>query len=86
LKALQCEIHMPQLNFENTVSSTNLDQPFHSARLGKLFTSVFIMKAIDDQKMSLDTTIESLLSSELLDHLFVFKSHLSSSLKQNKKQ
>lgn len=69
----QCEIHVPQLNFEHTVSSTTLNQPFHSASVGKLFTSVLIMKAIDDQKISLDTLIESLLPAELLDHLFVFK-------------
>ena len=72
-KTFQCEVHVPQLNFNHTVSSTTLNQPFHSASVGKFFTSVLIMKAINEQKISLDTTIESLLPSELLDHLFVFK-------------
>jgi D-alanyl-D-alanine carboxypeptidase len=72
-KTFQCEIHVPQLNFEHKVSSTTLNQSFHSASVGKLFTSVLIMKAIDDQKISLDTLIESLLPEELLNHLFVYK-------------
>lgn len=71
-KTFQCEIHVPTLKFEHKVSSTSLNQPFHSASVGKLFTAVLLMKAIENQKLSLDTLIENLLPSHLLDHLFVF--------------
>lgn len=70
-KTFQCMVSMPELDLQFTHSSTTLNQPFHSASVGKLFTTILIIQAIEEGILSLETKITQLLSKELCDHLFV---------------
>ncbi|TGL57303.1 class A beta-lactamase-related serine hydrolase [Leptospira ognonensis] len=48
-------------------------QPFHTASIGKMFTSVLILKEIEKGKLSFDTKIINILGQEFLKGLFVFE-------------
>jgi D-alanyl-D-alanine carboxypeptidase len=74
LKTLQCTIISKQHNIDIRVSSTTIDQAFHSASVGKLFTSVLTMMAIEEGRILLSSKISSLLPSSCLEYLFLYES------------
>ncbi|WCL50858.1 serine hydrolase domain-containing protein [Leptospira sp. GIMC2001] len=47
--------------------------PFHIASVGKIFTSVLILREIEKGKLDLDTKIISILGKDFLRELFVFE-------------
>lgn len=69
-KTFQCMVSMPKLDLQFTHSSTTLNQPFHSASVGKLFTTILIMQAIEEGRITLDTPVSHHLNHEVLDDLF----------------
>lgn len=70
-KTFQCMVSIPSLELQMSHSSTTLNQPFHSASVGKLFTTVLIMQSIEKGKLTLETPITQLLPQGVCDHLFV---------------
>lgn len=70
---IQVSINIPSLKMEYNHSSTFLDQQFHSASVGKLFTSVLIFILIEQKLISLDTKISTILDKSVLDKLFVYR-------------
>lgn len=71
LKTLQFGMSIPTLNINYEYSSTTAQQKFHSASVGKLMTTVLIFRAIEKNRLSLDSKIVDYLNSDVLDHLFV---------------
>jgi D-alanyl-D-alanine carboxypeptidase len=74
-KTLQFAMHVPSLGIHYNYSNTVPHQKFHSASVGKLMTATLIFIAIEQGKLSLDTKINTILLSSILDRLFVFKGH-----------
>jgi D-alanyl-D-alanine carboxypeptidase len=72
-KTLQFAMHIPAPDINYAYSSTVPDQRFHSASVGKLMTATLIFMAIEQGKLSLDRTIQTILEPRTLDRLFVFK-------------
>ncbi|PJE01298.1 MAG: hypothetical protein CK427_11265 [Leptospira sp.] len=58
---------------KNDYLATNVDQPFHIASVGKLFTATLIFKEIESNKLKLHDKVASILGKESLRGLFVFK-------------
>jgi D-alanyl-D-alanine carboxypeptidase len=73
LKTLQFSMNIPLLNINYEYSSTSVQQKFHSASVGKLMTAVMIFKAIENDRLSLDSRIADYLESDVLDHLCVYQ-------------
>lgn len=71
IKTLQFAMNIPKLDIQYSYSSTTPAQRFHSASVGKLMTAVLILKAIEQGKLALNSTIYPLLEEGLLDQLFV---------------
>lgn len=69
LKTLQFSMRIPTLNINYEYSSTISQQKFHSASVGKLMTTVLILKAIEDKKLSLESKIDDYLDQSALNHL-----------------
>ncbi len=75
-KTLQFGISSPTRALDYIYSSTGqLNQHFHSASVGKMFTATLIFQAIEQGQLTLDTKIIDLLAPELLDKLFVVAGH-----------
>lgn len=72
-KTFQCMIKSAELNLEVSHSSTHVNQAFHSASVGKLFTAVLIFKALEEGRCTLESKIDSMLEAKLLDKLFIFQ-------------
>lgn len=69
LKTLQFGMNVPSLNINYEYSSTIAQQKFHSASVGKLMTTVLIFKAIEDNKLSLESKVDDYLDKSALNHL-----------------
>ncbi|MGI6508384.1 MAG: serine hydrolase domain-containing protein [Saccharofermentanales bacterium] len=72
-KTLQFAMNVPTLGVNYSFSSTVPNQRFHSASVGKLMTATLIFMAIEQEKLTLETRVNSILEQEKLDRLFVFK-------------
>lgn len=72
-KTLQFAMNVPTLGIHYAFSSTVPNQRFHSASVGKLMTATLIFMAIEQEKLALETTVNSVLEQEKLDRLFVLK-------------
>lgn len=70
---LQVLLESPQTNIAYQYSSTNLDQKFHSASVGKVFCATLIFQAIDLKLLALDQKICTILDTNRLENLFVFQ-------------
>jgi len=57
----------------NNSSKTSVDQPFHIASIGKLFTTVLILQLVDSGKLSLDDSARKILGEEIVKNLFVYE-------------
>ncbi|NOU67228.1 serine hydrolase [Paenibacillus sp. LMG 31461] len=53
--------------------SVSLNQPFHTASIGKVFTAVLIMKLAERGKLSLDSPVVTFLPPSELENLFVYR-------------
>lgn len=71
-KTLQFAMNLPESGTRYSFSSTIPHQRFHSASAGKLMTVTLIFMAIEQEKLTLETRINSILGPEKLDGLFVF--------------
>lgn len=58
---------------EDQKSKVIPDQPFHTASIGKLFTSVLIYQLIESGKLSLNDSVQKILGSDVLKNLFVYE-------------
>jgi D-alanyl-D-alanine carboxypeptidase len=72
-KTLQFAMNLPASGINYSFSSTIPHQRFHSASVGKLMTATLIFMAIEEEKLALETRVNSILQKEKLDGLFVFK-------------
>jgi len=70
LPNLQIQIKSDELESDFVYSSTDLNQQFHSASVGKLVTSIVIIQAIENEKLDWDTRISSVLEKEIYEGLF----------------
>lgn len=61
------------LNQDGKFLSTDPDQPFHVASIGKLFTMTLVLQMVVEKKISLTDPIEKYLGKEILSSLFVVK-------------
>jgi D-alanyl-D-alanine carboxypeptidase len=74
-KTLQFAMNIPTLGITYSYSGTTPNQHFHSASVGKLMTAALIFKAIEMEKLTLDSSIHTILKPGTLDRLFVFDGH-----------
>jgi D-alanyl-D-alanine carboxypeptidase len=58
---------------EDQKSKVIPDQPFHTASIGKLFTSVLIHQLIESGKLSLNDSVQKILGTDILKNLFVYE-------------
>ncbi|HRG45778.1 MAG TPA: serine hydrolase domain-containing protein [Leptospiraceae bacterium] len=58
---------------ENQKSKVIPDQPFHTASIGKMFTSVLIYQLVESGKLSLNDSVHKILGSEILKNLFIYE-------------
>lgn len=72
-RTLQFGMNLPALGIEHTYSSTNSNQHFHSASVGKLMTSTLIFMAIEQGRLTLNSKVHGYLREGLMDKLFVFE-------------
>lgn len=70
---LQVAVNIPSLKLNYNFSTTTIDQKFHSASVGKLVTSTLIFMLIEQNRIKLDTKINEILETDILDKLFVFR-------------
>lgn len=70
---LQVSINIPSLKLDYHYSTTVVNQKFHSASVGKLFTATLIFILIEQKAISLDTKIKSIINNGALDKLFVYR-------------
>ena len=70
---LQVSINIPSLKLDYHHSTSVIDQKFHSASVGKLFTSTLIFMLIEQKVISLDSKIKDLINDGMLDKLFVYR-------------
>ncbi|MBP7283812.1 MAG: beta-lactamase family protein [Leptospiraceae bacterium] len=57
---------------EGNSSKISLDQPFHIASVGKIFTTVLIFQQIESGKLSLNDSIKKILGEDIVKNLFVY--------------
>ena len=58
---------------EDQKSKVIPDQPFHTASIGKMFTSVLIYQLVESGKLSLNDSVQKILGAEILINLFVYE-------------
>ena len=58
---------------ESNSSKTSLDQPFHIASIGKMFTTVLILQLVESGKLSLGDSVRKILGEEIVKNLFVYE-------------
>lgn len=71
-KTLQFAMNIPTLGVKYSYSNTIPNQRFHSASVGKLMTSTLIFMAIEKGLLNIDTQVQTILDTGVLDHLFVY--------------
>ena len=57
---------------EDQKSQVTPNQPFHTASIGKIFTSVLIHQFIESGKLSLNDSVQKILGADVLKNLFVY--------------
>jgi D-alanyl-D-alanine carboxypeptidase len=57
---------------DNNKIPTTIDQPYHIASIGKVFTAVLLYQLVEEKKLSLNDPISKILGPELLKDLFVY--------------
>ncbi|HHX03828.1 MAG TPA: beta-lactamase family protein [Tissierellia bacterium] len=70
-KTLQFGCHIPEMDIEYHYSSSDSNQLFHSASVGKLMTASLVFLAIEKGLLQLDSPISTILDRDTLDGLFV---------------
>ena len=58
---------------EDQKSQVTPNQPFHTASIGKIFTSVLIHQFIESGKLSLNDSVQKILGADVLKNLFVYE-------------
>ncbi len=70
-KTLQFAVDIPSLGIEYAYSSTEQNQKFHSASVGKLMTATLIFIAAEQNILTLETRVADVLEKDKLDGLFI---------------
>ena len=70
---LQVMITNNQLTHPFVFSTTDSNQVFHSASVGKLATMIVVMNALERHQLSLDTPVYEVVDRDLLEGLFVYQ-------------
>jgi D-alanyl-D-alanine carboxypeptidase len=69
LAGLTLQVSAPDRGFEESFGAEN--RTFHMASIGKLFTSVLVVRLMEQGIISADTPVASLIDVEILENLFV---------------
>lgn len=71
---------MPQLHIVSdaeqwhyTAPSTDINQPFHMASIGKMFTALLIMRLVERGRLRLDQLVCDIFDATVLQRLFVYR-------------
>jgi D-alanyl-D-alanine carboxypeptidase len=70
---LQVSINVPSLKLDYHHSSSIINQKFHSASVGKLFTATLIFILLEQNLLKLDSKIKDFINDGILDKLFIFR-------------
>ncbi len=70
---LQVLVNSDKLGIDFNYSNTDIDQPFHIASIGKIFTAVVIGILSDKSAIKLDDKITQYLDEKVLEKLFVYQ-------------
>ncbi len=79
---VQARIYSPKLGLDWSFAegtskrgdSLRMDQPFHVASVGKLFTATIIYQLMEEGKIKLDEPIVNVIDKECLGNLFIYSS------------
>ena len=70
---LQVLLKSEKLGIDFEYSNTTLDQSFHIASIGKIFTATVIGLLCDEGSLRLEDKIIDILDQKILENLFVYK-------------